>query len=219
MTAKQIDLAGKLVSNHEQEDDEREDLAILKSVLQKSIRRADVEKAMYFALRLAEKNWWTAWRRLGIVGDEDCEMPEVILVVDVLYRRFMAMHKGSKEKELSWDERRCVVLAAKLLAQSWKDRQADEFLELLQATEKQGDKVPELKQWRDEIGKVPDFALDVHTKTGRAMGRGNAHWLEISSQTELRTVDYEIWRESFEPLMRKVYCPSSLGQKEKRVKA
>lgn len=204
---KQVDLTGKKVGKEEQKDDDREDLAILKSALQKAVRRAEIEKAMYFALRLAEKNWWTAWRRLTVISVEDVGQPLEIVAVDTLFKQFMAFKRqqGKDEQGLSWDMKRCVVAAARMLAESWKDRRNDEFLELLDAVDKHGKDFPELQEWRDEVSTVPDEALDVHTMTGRKMHRGNLHWLEVSSQTELRTVDYEIWREWFEELMRKVY--------------
>jgi len=50
MTVKQTDLAGKVVSGHEQEDDDREDLTILKSVLQKNPKNAKI------VFRLDRKN-------------------------------------------------------------------------------------------------------------------------------------------------------------------
>jgi replication-associated recombination protein RarA len=210
MTLKQADLAGKLLKEYGQEDDDREDLAILKSTLQKAIRRADIEKAMYFALRLAEKNWWTAWRRLGIIADEDVGQPDAIVAVDTLYRKFMALRKDGKEK-LTWDMQRCVVCAAKILADSAKDRRSDEFLEILQAFEKYPDN-EYLKKLREDFEKIPDEALDMHTIQGRRLGRANSFWYEVSSETVNKTEAYEKWHRWFKPLLVQL-------TKEKKVKA
>jgi hypothetical protein len=125
----------------------------------------------------------------------------------------MAFKKQADKGELSWDMKRCVVCASKILAESWKDRRADEFLELMDAIEKHGDKFPELQRVMENFSTVPDEAYDCHTLQGRRMGRGDVYWLEVSSQTELRTVDYEIWREWFEPVMVKI---TKFLEKDKR---
>jgi hypothetical protein len=215
---KQTDLSGKVVGE-EGHLDNRE-LGILKSALQKCIRRANVEKAMYFALRLAEANWWSCWKRLSVIADEDVGQPLEIVAVDTLYRKFLAVKKQQgKGEKLSWDAKRCVVCAAKILAESWKDRRADEFLELMDAVERHGDEVPKLKSWLGEVSTVPDEAYDMHTIVSRKMGRGDLFWFEVSSQTELRSTEYQIWREWFEPLMVKVTKLVDAGKKRKEVKA
>lgn len=154
---------------------------------------------MYAAYKLASLNWWSCWKRLGVIADEDVGQPEAIAAVDVLYRKFMALKKDEKEK-LSWDMKRCVVCAAKILAESPKDRRADEFLELVDAMEKRT-KNKELEKKNAELESVLDEALDMHTLQGRKMGRGNLFWYEVSSETMNRTPPYEKWRAWFKPLM------------------
>lgn len=56
-TGEQIDLSGKMVDEYCVESLDGEQLGTLKSALQKSIRQGNVEKAMYFAWKLAEQNW------------------------------------------------------------------------------------------------------------------------------------------------------------------
>jgi hypothetical protein len=124
----------------------------------------------------------------------------VISAVDVLYRKFMALRKDGKEKKLSWDMNRCVVCAAKILADSPKDRRADEFLELIDVMEKRT-KDEELKKKKDELESVPDEALDMHTLQGRKRGRGNLFWYEVSSETVNKSPAYEKWHSWFKPLM------------------
>ena len=194
---RQVNFDRKVVDGGEVDS---EDTSIWKSVLQKAVRCGMTEKAMYAAYKLASLNWWSCWKRLSVIVDEDVGQPEVITAVDVLYRKFMALKKDEKEKKLSWDMERCVVCAAKILADAPKDRQADEFLELVDVMEKRV-MVKELKKKKDELESVPDEALDMHTLQGRKMGRGNLFWYEVSSETVNKTPAYEKWRSWFKPFM------------------
>jgi len=98
-TEKQIDFDGKPV-----EDEDLlgyEDIGLIKSCLQKTIRRGMTWAAMYWALQLAEANSWSCWKRLSVIADEDVGQDYAIIAVDVLYRKFMSMKTQSKEKGLS----------------------------------------------------------------------------------------------------------------------
>jgi len=194
---RQVDFDRKVVGQSEVDS---EDASLWKSVLQKAVRSGMAEKAMYAAYKLASLSWWSCWKRLSVIADEDVGQPEAITAVDVLYRKFMALKKDEKEKKLSWDMQRCVVCAAKILADSAKDRRGDEFLEILQAFEKYPDN-EDLKKFREDFEKIPDEALDMHTLQGRKMGRGNLFWYEVSSETVNRTEAYEKWHRWFKPLM------------------
>jgi len=212
---KQTDLDGKPV-----EDEDLlgyEDIGLIKSCLQKTIRRGMTEAAMYWALRLAEANSWSCWKRLSVIADEDVGQPLEIVAVDTLYRKFMATRKQSRDGKLSWDAKRCVVCAAKILAEACKDRRADEFLELMDAIEKDSDKMPNLlKSVKAMFDVVPDEALDVHTVQGRKLGRGERFWYEVSSETENKTTVYEKWRKWFKPLMLEIV--KAKEEKKKEVK-
>jgi len=129
---KQVDLNGKSTEITSLSRQRREDLSLWKSVLQKAVRSGIAEKAMYAAYRLASLNSWSCWKRLNVIADEDVGQGEAIVAVDVLYRKFMDFKKGAKKNELTWDMKRCVVCAAKILAEASKDRRADEFLSLLE---------------------------------------------------------------------------------------
>ena len=195
---RQVDLTGKLV---DKEAEDEPSVSVWKSALQKAVRRCEVEKAMYAALQLLEKaGWYVTWRRLRIIAVEDCGMPEIITAVETLYRLFLE-YKGKKDKaELSWDAKRCVICAAKIMAEAPKDRRADEFLELIDAVEKYGDKIPNLRLLL-ENWMPSDEAYDMHTKEGRKMGRGLLYWYQVSSKCENMTDEYRKWREWFEPFM------------------
>jgi replication-associated recombination protein RarA len=207
--AVQVDLFGKVVKKDP--EPESEEVSLIKSALQKCVRQGLAEKAMYFALQLLKKGgWYNCWRRLRIIAVEDCGQADVIAAVEALYRQFLE-HKGKDGDGLSWDCQRCVACAAKLLAESKKDRRADEFLELMWAYEQaSGD--PELKQWVEELSSIPDDAYDMHTLQGRKRGRGLEHWYGCSSRTTNRTPEYEKWRENFEKLMLRL-------AREKKIKA
>lgn len=197
---KQVDLNGKSTETASFSRQRREELSIWKSVLQKAVRRGMTEKAMYSAYKLASLNSWSCWKRLNVIADEDVGQAEAIVAVDVLYRKFMGFKKVAKKGDLSWDMKRCVVCAAKILVEAPKDRRADEFLEMIETIEKYGDD-EELKKKRTELEAIPDEALDMHTLRGRRMGRGNLFWYEISSETVGKTPEYEAWHKWFKPLM------------------
>lgn len=191
---KQVDLEGKRVGSTESLGGrDREELGIWKSVLQKAARRGMTEKAMYAVYRLVSLNWWSCWKRLGVIANEDVGQPLEIVAVDVLYRKFMAMKGGVEKGERSWDAKQCAVCAAKILSEARKDRRADEFLELMEATEKHGQDVG-LQRMKAELEAIPDEALDCHTARGRRMGRGDLFWYEVSSETVNKTEAYAKWR-------------------------
>jgi len=204
---KQINLEGKIIEKDETVEEDAPTLSLWKSCLQKAVRRGEVERAMYAALMLLEKGGaWITWKRLSVIADEDVGQPEVITAIDVLYRKFQAMRKSREEKGYSWDEKRCVVLAAKILAEAPKDRRADEFLDLMDTVEKYKARIPNLESILKAY-EPPDYAYDGHTKEGRKMGRGFntveglTYWYEVASKCENMTEGYRKWRQWFEPLM------------------
>jgi replication-associated recombination protein RarA len=195
MTEKQVNLHGEVI----EPDEESPDVAVLKSALQKSIRKGMTEKAMAFALQLLEKSWFVCWRRLRIIATEDVEQPEVVNAVENLYQMFLEF-KNAKKGEISWDGKRITVLAAKIMAEAKKDRRADEFLEIWTAMEKHKD-IQALQNLRELWTAVPDEAYDVHTLQGRKMGRKQEYWYAVSSKCENMTEAYAKWRSWWEGLM------------------
>lgn len=221
---RQIDLFGNKEVKVEEEE-ESPDVAVLKSALQKSIRRGKTEQAMAFALQLLEKaGWYVTWRRLRIISVEDCGLPETIMAVETLYKQFLDW-KGKNGKELSWDAKRCVVCAAKIMAESKKDRRADEFLELWLAIEQRKD-VKALQNLKELWTAVPDEAFDMHTVQGRRMGRGDEYWYAVSSRCENMSEAYAKWREWWEGLMlalsrkseNKTHTTTPLKEEEEKLK-
>lgn len=198
LTSKQTTLSGSIVDQNAEEVETREDVQVLKSILQKAVRRGMVEKAMYAAYQLSnKKTGWILWRRLVIISVEDALDTAVVTAIDILRREAREFGYDSE------DGKRCAVAAGLLLAESKKDRRADEFLELMDASKKHRNEVPELKGWMDELERTPDEALDMHTTKGRRMGRGLNHWYEVSSETVNKTNNYMKWREWWKPLILK----------------
>jgi replication-associated recombination protein RarA len=201
---KQLNLHGEPI----EPDEENPDVSVLKSALQKSIRRGLTEKAMSFALLLLEKSWFVCWRRLRIIATEDVGQPEIIDAVENLYQMFLEF-KNAKKGEISWDGKRITVLAALIMAEAKKDRRADEFLELWDVMQKRKD-VQALQNLKELWTAVPDEALDMHTVQGRRMGRKEEYWYAVSSKCENMTEAYAKWRSWWEGLM------LTLCKKEKR---
>ena len=186
-------------------DENNPELDILKSALQKYVRRGNYEKAAYFGLKLAEKNWWSFWRRASVIAVEDCLVPETVNAVGELYRMFMMSRRIRNAKDsdvkMTWDEKRLVVAACFILATSKKNRFADEFLDILDKAEKGQERA---KHYVEEISKVDDFVIDMHTKEGRRRGikwDDDRFWVEHSSVTENKTEQYEKWRKWYEWLV------------------
>ena len=145
---KQVDLTGKVVTVSD--DQERAEVGLLKSALQKCIRRGLTEEAVFFAVK--KGGWYQAWRRLRVIAVGDVGGASVVSAVEALYRQFLEW-RGTDGDAASWDCLRCVACAAKILADAPKDRRADEMLEQLDAFEKCPDD-PDLRQWHDELSKM-----------------------------------------------------------------
>ncbi len=153
---------------------------------------------MYASYKLSnKKTGCILWKRLTIISAEDVLDPNIITAVDVLKKQ--AKEFGYE----TWEGKRCAIAAAILMAESKKDRGADEFLELMVAINKEGNIIPELAGVKKELESIPDEALDMHTTRGRKMGRGERYWYEVSSETQDKIDAYRKWREWWKPLMLK----------------
>jgi replication-associated recombination protein RarA len=206
----QIGLDGKKLGAVEEEV-MTDDAGLLKSALQKYVRRGNAVKSMWFASKLLDvAGGWSTWKRLLTIAVEDCGQPDAILTCDVLYRMFMANRKQeTDQKAVTWDMRRCVVCAAKALADSPKDRRADSFLEFREATLRCGDD-PEVAAKKAELDTMEDFVFDIHTRKGRQMGRGNEYWYDVSSHVENAVQGELEWERDYVSILSRL-------AKEKRV--
>ena len=143
------------------------------SSLQKYIRRGVLEEAVLVAYELSitsdelEEYLWT---RLQVISVEDAGTGHFVepVVIDALYRIHERLAYGSGDRWL------VTVHAVRFLVTRTKDRTSDELANWIKASVDSGELVPT----------VPEFALDMHTKRGREMGRGLRHFLETGAFVE-----------------------------------
>jgi len=138
------------------------DVRLVVSALQKTIRRSDVDGALYWAYELDKSgfgNW--AWKRLRVICSEDIgpEVPGLASDVRALYENWRQADKKDGSKVLY------LTHAVIALANAPKSRVVDWAVWYHNS-----DNV--------ERREIPDVAVDKHTMQGRRMGRGNQHFLD-----------------------------------------
>lgn len=146
------------------------------SALQKALRRGDERGALYWMSEL-DLAGYTAyvWRRLRVVASEDVGLadPLAVLTVHTLYDAWREFEKAAKARGETrpgrGGARLFLVHAVLLLARAPKSRLVDH------AT---------IATYRGErpTMKIPDHALDRHTRRGRQLGRGVDHFFDESAQ-------------------------------------
>jgi replication-associated recombination protein RarA len=137
------------------------------SALQKSIRRGDARLAVYFSMELFESGFEQyAWRRLltcsaeDIAGITTTEIKSLFDSADVV-------------RKARTPDRIFLAKAAIVLARAEKSRDADHASCLgydLHVPSDQ-DIRRAIDDARDEVQPIPDYALDVHARRGRAAGK------------------------------------------------
>lgn len=149
---------------------------------------------MYWANKLARANPSIFWRRAKIIAVEDCGQANVISAVFSMEKEFNSLKVEAED----WNGRRLAICAAKIMAESIKDRRSDEFLEVLLEAEKGNERC---KSYLHELSKIDDYVLDMHTPEGRKLKRGRDYWVRISSETENKSVGYDEWRSRWMTMM------------------
>jgi len=141
------------------------------SALQKSIRRGIEEQALFWATEMFMSQYVDmAWSRLLIIASEDVGIADsnVVVQVKTLHDLYAAHKKAKKE---GGEDKLWFIHAVLILVRAPKTRTVDHAL----ITYFEGEREPV---------EIPDYALDVHTSTGRAMGRGNTHFFEHGAVLE-----------------------------------
>lgn len=131
------------------------------SALQKSVRRSDGPRAVYWARELLEHHPHYLWHRLTVICSEDIGLavPWMPAVIAALRQSW---YEGSKRKG-GGDGAMFASHAALLLARAPKSRLVDDMMLVV----------------ADEYQDPPDWSLDRHTRRGREMGRTWTHfWKE-----------------------------------------
>ncbi|MET9730127.1 hypothetical protein ABZZ79_05445 [Streptomyces sp. NPDC006458] len=136
------------------------------SALQKYIRRGNLEEALLVAREMYETSQELEahlWTRLMVISASDCNDGTFLqtLVVESLHRVSTRVQRGTGERWLF------LVQAVRYLVSFPKDMTTDEICMWSRHTMN--------NHLREPV--IPDYALDVHTKSGRAMGRGVGHFL------------------------------------------
>jgi replication-associated recombination protein RarA len=153
----------------------------LYSVLQKSIRRGQVENAVIVAYELyasGEDFEDQVWRRLQIISVEDVgygrlDAPILIRALDEFRN---AADRSSPDRLIY------LVHATRMLALSPKDRTSDEMTNWVRDAVDSGATKPE----------VFDDAIDMHTKRGQEIGRDFRHWFTTGARVENEIPDRDL---------------------------
>lgn len=151
----------------------------LVSVLQKEIRRSNVDNAVLAAYEMTLTSEEVArhmWHRLKVIAVEDIGMGEPLapLLINCLEENYRVATGGERTM--------MAVHAVRLLANARKDRTSSEHTDL----------VVNRVESDEALVEVPDYALCVHTRAGQEMGRGVMQWWENGARVndELETADH-----------------------------
>lgn len=129
------------------------------SAFQKSIRRGLLEDAMYWGIELYESNYSEyAWKRMVIMASEDVGLGEPSCIVQVMALKqsydYLHLRGDAGAKKLPFTQ------AVTVLVKSRKSRFIDHAITVY------------WQQNREEMKPIPNWAYDMHTRRGKAMGRG-----------------------------------------------
>ena len=127
------------------------------SAMQKSIRRGKEEDAFYWAWELYRSNFEKyVWKRLLIISCEDVGLadPEAIQLVNTLHDNY------TKLKAMKTDERCQTTMGAELVLCRAKKSALFNWVFYMQ------------DKHDDTLLEIPDYAIDIHTRRGKKLGRG-----------------------------------------------
>lgn len=162
------------------------------SALQKSIRRGLIEDAVTFAYEMyitSEQFEDKLWRRLQAISVEDVGFGD--LNAPVLINTLNQMRKDFPYTDP--DRPLFFIHAVRYLAAAKKDRTTDNLKNIVKLGFAHGQK-PE----------IPDFAIDKHTKKGRALGRDAKHFQTEGSRLENELTVDENYKSRLMELMDKI---------------
>lgn len=150
------------------------------SALQKEIRRGNVENACMLAYEMvstSEDLERKLWDRLCVISVEDVGFgaPDAPTLIDALERMTHRYRYGEGDRALF------AVHATRYLALQQKDRSSDEMLNWMKREVEQNGAHPT----------IPDYAIDMHTARGQAMGRDVRHFLDVGAQVSPELADRE----------------------------
>lgn len=141
------------------------------SALQKCIRRGDERQSVYWAVELDRSGYGKyVWRRLLIITSEDIGLaePDLPATIRALYETWKELVAARNKHE---PERLMLCHAVMLLARAKKSRRVDHALCAHYPN-------------NERLYEIPDVAYDLHTLTGKRMGRGLDHWYSEAAKLE-----------------------------------
>ena len=143
------------------------------SALQKEIRRGNSENAALLAYEMAITSPALEdylWQRLMVISVEDIGFgePNAPVLINSLHQMLGTFDRSVGERKLF------AVHAVRYLCGCQKDRASDEMVNWIIHGVGNGSLRPE----------IPDYALDMHTGDGQAMGRGKAHFWNEGAKIE-----------------------------------
>lgn len=141
------------------------------SALQKSIRRGMLDNAMLLAWEMyltSPELEQKLWDRLAVIAVEDIGFGnrDAPVLVETLYRNHQRFDRPNHDRFLF------AAHAIRVLATSSKDRTTDDMVNWAKHVIAFGERLPE----------IPDFAVDMHTGRGEAMGRDYLYFMTEASK-------------------------------------
>jgi len=156
------------------------------SALQKSIRRGLTENAVLLGWEMfitSPELEAKMWSRLQVISVEDIGFgnPQAPILIDTLFRMHERIERPQHDRFLF------AAHAIRALAMSEKDRTTDDMVNWAKHSVAFGERLPE----------IPDFAIDMHTGRGEAMGRDYRYFMEEASkvvpESATRETKYREW--------------------------
>lgn len=151
------------------------------SALQKEIRRGNTENAVLLAYEMiitspALEDY--LWYRLMVIAVEDIGFgaPSAPILLNALHQTIRHSDRNAGERKLF------AVHAVRYLCGCQKDRSSDEMAIWVSRAVASG---------KAELA-IPDYALDMHTADGQAMGRGRRHFFEEAAKLNPEKPDRDL---------------------------
>lgn len=156
------------------------------SALQKCLRRSLLDNALLLGWEMyvtSPEMEEMLWSRLTVIAVEDVGMgnSHAPLLLETLYQQHKRYPYPQHDRFLF------AAHAIRTIATSPKDRTTDDMVNWAKHAIGFGERLPE----------IPDFALDMHTRRGKEMGRDYRWFMEeaskVSPQIEDRDETYRQW--------------------------
>lgn len=151
------------------------------SALQKEIRRGNCENAALLAYEMvltspALEDY--LWYRLMVICVEDIGFgePQAPILINSLYQMLQTFDRQAGERKLF------AIHAVRYLCGCLKDRSSDEMAIWISRAVAQEKILPQ----------IPEYALDMHTAAGQAMGRDRRHFFEEAAQLDPELPDRDM---------------------------